>query len=354
MNEHLICVGFGKCGTTLLNFLFRQSPRFVTPRETKEILYFDKAEPKYDEYLGCFNKPERPENLRRVFFEASPPYVSGRNSKQIESTFRKINATVPGSKILICLRHPAYRAYSHYVHNLHAFSVWGNHRHLKPANHPEPLLRAPCIEGFEEANSSMPNLQTSYFEVLRLALDIFGSKRVRLFFLEKDVSLFGSFFSGLCKEFKLDVGDYWRERPVPRVFSTDTIPAYIYCDGRNNADIATSKGTLRLSPGDLLAVSNRDCFIVENITEEKGRFFTEIAKTWTSKVSAEEFRDIFDKYYRKDVEKTLELMQLYRMDTDFFASYLNQDYKPKELKAISLLADQFKLPYRIQLSNIQL
>ena len=349
MNEHLVCVGFGKCGTTLLNSLFKKSPRFVTPRETKEILYFDKADPSYEEYRDCFNlPPDLPRGIRRVLFEASPPYVSGRNRKQIEAVFRKINEVLPRSKILICLRHPAYRAYSHYIHNLHAFAVWGNHRHLKPANHPDPLLDAPCAVTFEQAVSDMPNLQTRYWDVLQLAIEVFGRDRLRLFFLEKDAAGFSAFFSRLCNDFQLDVTDYWNERTIPRVFSTDNMPAYAYCEGSSNSPMVTSKGLLHLVAGDLLVMSNRDCFILEKVTPDKAAKFREMAKLWTSSVTAAEFRDIFDKHYREDVERSVELLERYQIDTGFLPNYLSYSYKPKNLNTMTVEDEKFRLPYRVQ------
>lgn len=109
MSRHLICVGFGKCGTTLLDHFLARSPGFTTPVREKEICYFDQAQPSYRSYLDHFSH-ETSDDRAIVCFEASPQYVTGRNQNRIRETFVRIKETVPDALILICLRHPAYRA----------------------------------------------------------------------------------------------------------------------------------------------------------------------------------------------------------------------------------------------------
>ncbi len=39
-NKHLICIGFAKYETTLLNHLLAQTKEFIIPPDIKEIRYF--------------------------------------------------------------------------------------------------------------------------------------------------------------------------------------------------------------------------------------------------------------------------------------------------------------------------
>ena len=105
---------------------------------------------------------------------------------------------------------------------------------------------------------------------------------------------------------------------------------------------------MHLVAGDLLVISNRDCFILENITPDEAARFAEVARVWTSNVSAAEFQDIFENHYREDVERSVELLENYQIDTGSLLNYLEYSYKPKSLDTISVEDKKFAMPYRIK------
>jgi hypothetical protein len=119
-------VGAAKAGTTSLWAMIEQHPQLGTPVGVKEPQYFLWAEEEhafdyrgwtriprdyqedFDAYLDLFKvTPET-----RVLGEASVQYLAH------PAAPAKIAARVPDAKILICLREPVARAWSHYTYNL--------------------------------------------------------------------------------------------------------------------------------------------------------------------------------------------------------------------------------------------
>lgn len=113
-----IIVGGQKCGTFALYSYLAQHPQ-VLPAASKELHFFDN---KFDRGLRWYrvNFPTRLEikwkslikRKRFVTGEASPYYMFHPHAPS------RIAAAVPDVKIIMLLRSPAERAYSHYNHNL--------------------------------------------------------------------------------------------------------------------------------------------------------------------------------------------------------------------------------------------
>ena len=182
--RHLVCIGHAKCGTTLLDSVFRQSRLVGTPSETKEIKFFlprfFPEEAARERYLEKFATADGGHPVVATF-EASPQY-SHQPEDVLRAVLENIRQTLPGAKVVICFRHPVLRAYSHYIHNLHTFALYG-----EGVFTPRPdLLRKPCKMSFEEALASTTRLQVSYATTVRLAYEVMGRENVILFFLEED------------------------------------------------------------------------------------------------------------------------------------------------------------------------
>lgn len=105
-----IIIGAQKCGTTsLYNYLIRHPN--IKPAIKKELHFFDKYFDKgIDWYRSLF--PVNQKNF--ITGEASPNYIFHLHTPQ------KISTLVPSVKLIVLLRNPVDRAYSHYAHNLRA------------------------------------------------------------------------------------------------------------------------------------------------------------------------------------------------------------------------------------------
>ena len=113
-----IIVGAQKGGTTSLYSYLIQHPH-VLPAEKKEVHFFDLNHRKgarwYRSHFPLRSdmlRREREAGARAITGEASPYYLFHPHAA------RRIAAVVPGVKLIVLLRDPAARAYSHYEHAL--------------------------------------------------------------------------------------------------------------------------------------------------------------------------------------------------------------------------------------------
>ncbi len=111
-------VGAAKAGTTSLYAYLRQHPEIFMPEEVKETHYFAQVRPSHAQrfaspvfisdradYLRLFRKARG----YPAIGEACPSYLWS------EAAPARIHAAAPGARIIITLRDPIERAYSHYL-----------------------------------------------------------------------------------------------------------------------------------------------------------------------------------------------------------------------------------------------
>ncbi len=105
-----IIIGAQKCGTSTMWHHLAKHPDIFLPRK-KELHFFDESYDKgMDFYLEFFNRKKKPEQLFCTG-EASPFYFfHPLAASRIQQNFPKI-------KLILLLRNPINRAYSHYHHN---------------------------------------------------------------------------------------------------------------------------------------------------------------------------------------------------------------------------------------------
>lgn len=110
-NPDFVIAGFSKCGTTGLLHNLARHPSLATNRrqaQTWEMHFFNREahwQRGLDWYLGQF--PDAP-----VTGEKTPSYVYDPNAMQ------RIARTLPGVKLILCLRNPVDRLYSWYHHKV--------------------------------------------------------------------------------------------------------------------------------------------------------------------------------------------------------------------------------------------
>lgn len=107
---NLLGLGVEKCGTTFLNAAFESCPEILTPLN-KELFFFNEHYDRgMDWYLSRF--PRREKKNARWICDITPSYFRS------ERSLRRIKEELGSPKIIMVLRHPVYRAFSHYVHRL--------------------------------------------------------------------------------------------------------------------------------------------------------------------------------------------------------------------------------------------
>ena len=118
-----LIIGAQKCGTTFLYQLLVQHPH-VKPAFAKEVHYFDLNFRKGNNWYRS-NFPLQTRNSRKyITGEASPYYLFHPHAP------RRASAVVPDAKLVVLLRNPVDRAYSHYQHQ--AKRVQGETRETLP------------------------------------------------------------------------------------------------------------------------------------------------------------------------------------------------------------------------------
>ncbi|MEJ0095331.1 MAG: sulfotransferase domain-containing protein [Methylocella sp.] len=102
-------VGVQKGGTTALDSYLRRNP-FVQMADVKEVHFFDNESLDWSDpnYLPFHEHFEWSQTSGVIRGEATPIYIYWPNAME---RIRRYNAA---SKLIVCLRHPAYRAHSHW------------------------------------------------------------------------------------------------------------------------------------------------------------------------------------------------------------------------------------------------
>ena len=119
---------------------------------------------KYEDYIGLFRKVRD----EKAIGEASAAYLCSQRAA------REIKARIPAAKILITLRNPIERAFSHYLMDLQLGRITGSfaeelHEDLKRPDKGWSRTRMYIEQGL-------------YFEQVKHFLEVFGRERVRIYF----------------------------------------------------------------------------------------------------------------------------------------------------------------------------
>ncbi|OYD09170.1 hypothetical protein CHM34_03860 [Paludifilum halophilum] len=107
-----IIAGAQKCGTTSL-YHYLTDNRYIVPAKKKEVHFFDWNYRKGTSwYTDQFPLPLKRKKRGFITGEASPYYLFHPHAA------KRAFDTVPGAKIIVLLRNPVDRAYSHYNHQV--------------------------------------------------------------------------------------------------------------------------------------------------------------------------------------------------------------------------------------------
>jgi hypothetical protein len=106
-----LIIGAQKSGTTFLYQLLVQHPH-VKPAFAKEVHYFDLNFRKGDNWYRSYFPLQKRNSSTYITGEASPYYLFHPHAP------RRASAVVPDAKLVVLLRNPVDRAYSHYQHQV--------------------------------------------------------------------------------------------------------------------------------------------------------------------------------------------------------------------------------------------
>lgn len=108
MSPSFMIIGEAKCGTTSLYHYLCQHPQIISA-SNKEIHFFDRRPKQFFRYSKYFPLRSFFSNQGLITGEASPSYLYFPNCAE------KISEKFPDMKIIIILRNPSCRAYSHFL-----------------------------------------------------------------------------------------------------------------------------------------------------------------------------------------------------------------------------------------------
>jgi hypothetical protein len=184
-----VVIGAQKCGTGFFYNLLTQHPD-VERAAVKEVHYFDQQEnfsKGIEWYRRCFPSPVWEDGRRSITGEASPSYLINRYAPE------RLAGAVPEARLIVLLRNPVDRAYSHY----HMAVRNGNE--LKSFEEVVEEERARLLEEEDEpsrpaaANSSDPGgTHASLHPYLRRGIYVDQLLRWRKFFDEEQMLILKS------------------------------------------------------------------------------------------------------------------------------------------------------------------
>jgi Sulfotransferase domain len=106
-----VIIGAQKCGTSFLYQLLVQHPH-VKPAFAKEVHYFDLNFRKGDNWYRSYFPVQVRNSRKYITGEASPYYLFHPHAP------RRASTVLPDAKLIVMLRNPVDRAYSHYQHQV--------------------------------------------------------------------------------------------------------------------------------------------------------------------------------------------------------------------------------------------
>lgn len=101
-------IGVARGGTTWLHTLLSGHPDVFMPTRRKEVRYFDRHHDEGLDWYASFFCPSTEASRYAAIGEISPQYF------YCDACPKRIEAAIPDAKLLVMLRHPVDRAYSHY------------------------------------------------------------------------------------------------------------------------------------------------------------------------------------------------------------------------------------------------
>lgn len=307
MTKHLIVAGFTKCGTSLLNEVLKQTNEFATPKYIKEINFFNEH---WDDSLGLdwyYKQYLEPgatlSDLPRdkVLVDASPTYLHNSYVKTLERIKSSLKKDV---KILICLRNPVYRAFSHYIHNINAhFSHKGFFFRKQDRDFKEIYN-----QNFYEAFKNDHHLKDDYFGKISQAYQMFGKQNVMLFSLEKDAKNFDNFYQKLCQFCNVEYQPYFKDKPLPKVLAGNSIARYLYAKDKDLL-VSHNNKIFSIDKDSLYLINSRKNQLFKHLSQQKVLDILSSSHNWTTFLHQEIAKKMFEQNFIKTAQEIENLVE---------------------------------------------
>ncbi|GAB3274712.1 sulfotransferase family protein [Parahaliea aestuarii] len=288
---NLVCVGMEKCGTTLLNSVFSESRDILTPRK-KELFYFnenyDRGADWYQSWYDFDSKPNA-----RYICDITPSYFRS------ELSIRRICKDLDNPKVLLVLRHPVHRAFSHYVHRI---------RHI--ALNLDAYGKSFYDELKERAKN--PLLFPRYDRVVERMLQYVDRDRLLILVYESDFLDFEQLNAKICSF--LDISDLDFGAFKGRQVNKGLMPGIYYGDRKSaSSEIELEGETLQVPPNHLLLAHAKGTETWDRVDPQTARDNVAAASRWTRTLSATDVESIYEEYFSEEIER---LCQLTGLDLD--------------------------------------
>lgn len=279
MSKFLIVPGLPKSGTTFLYAQLSAQPgHFNIPAERKEIDYFRRGQ-SFSEYQKLFSSNDE----EKVYLDCSPLYAD-----DIERNTQFIKEGLDGHdvKIVLCVRNPFERMYSHYLHDIaQNFQIMGQAAH----------------------SIYMPSVMSRYIYPLakrvQYYIDEFGSENVYGFSFKNQDSRTEDFirkFAQLPSDWKFD----FSKNPAPGFTSPTT-----YYSNQSDLTIANSGSLYVLPKNDMLVANRQFSTLHRNISPQIGNNIMKNIAFIDRNFDGALFKDSASRIW-DDYENALEMLNL--------------------------------------------
>jgi hypothetical protein len=275
----LIVVGMPKSGTTFIFSQFSKlTDNFNPPADRKEIDYF-RGGASFDHYMEFFKTHDD-----KVYLDASPLYID-----DVLHATDNIKAALAGHKvkILVCIRDPFERIFSHYLHDVA--------QHHKIIAHADYSFMSPAV---------MAKYLYPLTERIQALQNAFGVDNVYGFSFAADNATFRREiidFARLPQDWDFD----FSHNPAPGF----TSPQVFYNPTHDTA--LTLKGNIYVLPAGHLIVANRQFSVHRpNINPELGAQIMRNQSSITRFFNTAEFSDAARSRIWQDFDQTAALLQI--------------------------------------------
>lgn len=343
-NQHIIFIGFGKCGTTLIDYALRKTQEFLMPTNIKEIGYFRSHNftGNLEDYLKHYPVDKKSKETKKKLVECCPPYLHEKNLNVIFENIKKVGLDC---KFVVSVRNPIYRSYSHYTHNIsghYAYNGFTFNRGIKNFAHGKIYKYS-----FYEAIEIQRNLcQPSYYNQVKHLIEEFGQDKVFFFIMEQDIKKFDNFYQRFCEFCGVDYKPYFKNQTMPVILGGTSLPRYYYADDKDLI-IECNQTLFKLPKGDLLLSQIKKSKIFKGMPPKLALSVTASPNFWTKKLTKEMCLKIYQKYFEQDMSNFLKLIHDYYGSTYDISFY--QDYMFKDK-----LVDFSQLDYEFLKSNLEI
>ena len=283
---NLLCIGMEKSGTTFLNAVFKQSDSVLTPSK-KELFYYNLNYDKgLDWYLSWYDFAAKPDAT--YVCDVTPSYFRRRQA------IARIKETSPNAKLLILIRHPVYRAFSHYIHRL---------RHVGLKLESYPFSFDDVLAGAKGRRDIFP----PYCETMALWLEEFN--REDMLFLSYESDLFNAAkVEQKLKEFlgveDLDFGRFQGAR-----INDGMVPKFYY-GGDEGRQFDVNQREYFIPENTLVFAHAKGTEVWSEVDPNLAAANLEASDRWTNRLSSGAVKRVYDSFYENDIAKFAETFDL--------------------------------------------